>query len=664
MKSIAPPGTIVSGSGVAQRIPEGQYTSLIYGWIRDEKYPEVIRTLTGQLLANPRSRAALSLLGYCYYQTNDFQNASAMYETLCRLFPSEEEYKVYYAQALHKANLYEQANKVAVTVDVMEYQQRMLMLQAASEYEMDDLASCKSHLSQCLPDDPDTIVALGCVTYKEGEYEQARLKFAEAVKALGYQSSLAYNMALCYYRMKQYGPAMKAIAEIIERGVREHPELSVGSNTDGIDVRSVGNSAVLKDTALVEAFNLKAAIEYNMKNYPAAQEALTDMPPRQEEELDPVSLHNQALMSMDEEPTSGFKKLNFLLSRPPFPPETFGNLLLLYCKFGFYDLAADVMAENVELTTGKHLSPDLWSFLDATIQLQTAPDEAYAKYDELASKHIEVLRKLTKAIQDARLARDPEGIKKCLKEYDDTLEGYIPVLMAMARIYWDLDNYSMVEKIFRQSAEFCSEHDVWKLNVAHVFFMQDNKFNEAIKYYEPFVKRSLDSVLSVPAMVLANLCVGYIMTSQNELAEDLLRKVEKEEEQIALQDSSRNYVHLCIINLVIGTLYCAKSNYEFGISRIIKSLEPINKKLQADTWHYSKRCLLGLLENLAKHMQLVKDQTFHDILQFLDACEVHGQNVATQVTQTPDLRGDGNYELKTVAYEARCIKRMYMLLRD
>ena len=28
----------------------------------------------------------------------------------------------------------------------------------------------------------------------------------------------------------------------------------------------------------------------------------------------------------------------------------------------------------------------------------------------------------------------------------------------------------MVEKIFRQSAEFCSEHDLWKLNVAHVFF--------------------------------------------------------------------------------------------------------------------------------------------------------------------------------------------------
>ena len=36
----------------------------------------------------------------------------------------------------------------------------------------------------------------------------------------------------------------------------------------------------------------------------AAQEALTDMPPRQEEELDPCTLHNIALMNMDANPTS------------------------------------------------------------------------------------------------------------------------------------------------------------------------------------------------------------------------------------------------------------------------------------------------------------------------------------------------------------------------
>ena len=61
------------------------------------------------------------------------------------------------------------------------------------------------------------------------------------------------------HEQKAYGPALRHIAEIIEKGVRSHPELSVGSNTDGMDVRSVGNSSVLKETCLVEAFNLKVS---------------------------------------------------------------------------------------------------------------------------------------------------------------------------------------------------------------------------------------------------------------------------------------------------------------------------------------------------------------------------------------------------------------------
>ncbi len=36
--------------------------------------------------------------------------------------------------------------------------------------------------------------------------------------------------------------------------------------TEGIDVRSVGNTLTLHETALIEAFNLKAAIEYQLKN--------------------------------------------------------------------------------------------------------------------------------------------------------------------------------------------------------------------------------------------------------------------------------------------------------------------------------------------------------------------------------------------------------------
>ena len=83
-----------------------------------------------------------------------------------------------------------------------------------------------------------------------------------------------------YFRLKDFAPALKHIADIIERGIREHPELSVGMQTEGIEVRSVGNTLTLHETALIEAFNLKAAIEYVLKNMDNAKEALTDMPPR------------------------------------------------------------------------------------------------------------------------------------------------------------------------------------------------------------------------------------------------------------------------------------------------------------------------------------------------------------------------------------------------
>jgi tetratricopeptide repeat protein 30 len=180
---------------------------------------------------------------------------------------------------------------------------------------------------------------------------------------------------------------------------------------------------------------------------------------------------SQALIHADDDPTGAFRKLSYLLANPPYPPETFGNLLLLHCKYQNYDIAAGLLAENSHLTY-KYLSQDLYDYLDASIMVPTAVEEAYRKFDDLSSKHIDSLRKMTKQIQDARLARDNELIKQNLKLYDEELERYIPVLMAQARIYWDRENYPVVEKLFLQSAEFCSEHEVWKLNVAHVFFMQ------------------------------------------------------------------------------------------------------------------------------------------------------------------------------------------------
>jgi tetratricopeptide repeat protein 30 len=169
----------------------------------------------------------------------------------------------------------------------------------------------------------------------------------------------------------------------------------------------------------------------------------------------------------------------------------------------------------------------------------------------------------------------------------------------------------------------------------------------------------MDALLDITAIVLANLCVSYIMTSQNADAEELMKCVEKEEERIAIEEPTKQDFHLCIVNLVIGTLYCAKGNYTFGVSRIVKSLEPFNKKLGTDTWFYAKRCMLSLIETLAKHMLVLPDSSFNELLNFLDAIEAHGKNIKTVID--PLAEQD---ETKTVAYEGKLLKRMFLKLRE
>ncbi|XP_062507596.1 intraflagellar transport protein 70A-like [Corticium candelabrum] len=643
----------------ARRIVDGQYTQTVYSLIKGQKYGESIEILSFELQKHPKSRAALSLLGYCYFHMQDFLSAADCYEQLTLLHPEVDEYKLYHAQALYKACRYPEAMKVTFQIENLAMQQKVVKLQAAIKFGEEDVSAARAFVEQFSPDDSDSDINVGCLLYKEGQYEEAAVKFTTAMRVLGYNPHLCYSIALSYYQMKQYAVSLKHIADIIERGIRDYPELSVGVTTEGIDVRSVGNTALLQETALVEAFNLKAAIEYQLKNFEAAREALTDMPPRSEEELDSVTLHNHALMHMEEQPTQGFEKFQFLLQQNPCPPETFGNVLLLYCKYQYYDLAADVLAENAHLTY-KYLTPFMFDYLDAVITQQSSPDDAFRKFDTMAASQTEQLRKLTKQVQSARQRHDEDDIKRAINDYEEALERYIPVLMAQAKIYWDQENYPIVEKIFRKSVEFCNEHDVWKLNVAHVLFMQETKYKEAIGFYEPIVKKHREDLLTVSAIVLANLCVSYIMTSQNEAAEDLMRRIEKEEENIAYEDPDRKIYHLCIVNLVIGTLYCAKGNYEFGISRIMKSLEPYHKKLGTDTWFYTKRCFCSLIENMAKQMIMLRDSVVQEILQFFDHCEAHGRNVPVVIEQ-PLQHGDSLHEGKnTVTYDARLLKALFL----
>ncbi|XP_035726099.1 tetratricopeptide repeat protein 30A-like isoform X2 [Vespa mandarinia] len=647
-------------------IKDGEYTKTIYSMIKEQRYGDTIKVLTTLFESHPDSRPCLSLLAHCHFYMQDFAAAATCYEKLVQICPEENIYKLYHAQSLHQACMYQEAWTVSLTIiDSSNLEYKVKKLQAAIKYGQEDMVAAKNLVDQCPLDDVDTEVNLGCLLYKEEEYEQALKKFSNALQITGFKPHLSYNVALSYFKLKEYAASLKHIADIIEQGIREHPELGVGMATEGIEVRSVGNTLTLHETALTEAFNLKAAIEYQLQNYEAAKEALTDMPPRSEEELDAVTLHNQALLNMDTKPSEGFEKLQFLLQQNPFPPETFANVLLLYCKYQYYDLAADVLAENVHLTY-KYLTPYLYDFLDALITQQTSPEEAYRKFDDLANKHTETLRKATKQVQEARLNHDDSAVKKAVTDYEEALDRYVPVLMAQAKIYWDRENYVQVEKIFRKSVEFCNEHDVWKLNVAHTLFMQENKFKEATGFYEPIVRKKYDNILDTSAIVLANLCVSYIMTSQNADAEELMKKIEKEEEAVSFEDQDKKLFHLCIVNLVIGTLYCSKGNYEFGISRVMKSLEPYNKKLGTDTWFYAKRCFLSLLEQLAKQLVVLKDSTLQECIQFLEHCEVYGRDIPTVIEQPFDMQDILTVPpqgIRTVIYEARYLKSLFLKLQ-
>jgi len=189
--SFARPGA--GGGAGAGSGPESSLTATVYGAIREERYVDAIRLLTAQLQSFPRSRAALSLLGYCYFALSDYRSSAQCYEELVKFYPEVDAYKLYYAQCLAKAGLYPEATRACMRIDSADQLAvRLLQLQAAIKYEgaapvraraarsrlrcstgccdrdagcapcarpaEDDLPAARALLDRCVSDDPDTMI--------------------------------------------------------------------------------------------------------------------------------------------------------------------------------------------------------------------------------------------------------------------------------------------------------------------------------------------------------------------------------------------------------------------------------------------------------------------------------------------------------------------------
>jgi len=412
---------------------------------------------------------------------------------------------------------------------------------------------------------------------------------------------------------------------------------------------------------LIEAYNLKAAIDYMLNNIQEAKDALNEMPPRSDEELDSVTLHNFALVNIEKDPDDSFKKLNFLLKNPPCPPEALANLLILYCKYEQYDLAHDVLSENEDLKM-KYLTEEEISYISALSMMRNSKEASYESLEKLAKIYRDSIAKQFKLIKDYKNAPDKNLFNKILQNYESLLQKYLPVITAQAKIFWDLGNYEVVEQILKSPdvQEIYFENQTWKINMGHAYFIQETNFKDAINYYFDVYNNAID-ILSIPASVIANLCVSLIMVQRNVEAQEIIKRVEDEELKATQTNPETQYFHVCIVNLIVGTLYCAKSNYEFGIGRIIVSFNNFNKRMNMDTWYYAKRCFLALIENLAKQIMSIPDKLYMELVNFLDNADKFGKNITTQIA---DTHSSENSEKFTVSSEARLLKKMLLKLKD
>eukprot|EP00388_Colpodella_angusta_P005172 GDKJ01016178.1.p1 GENE.GDKJ01016178.1~~GDKJ01016178.1.p1 ORF type:complete len:782 (+),score=139.78 GDKJ01016178.1:55-2400(+) len=418
-------------------------------------------------------------------------------------------------------------------------------------------------------------------------------------------------------------------------------------------LKGAAQEAAFIETCLVEALNLRATVEY-CAGLPAgvsggssasvaaqeAYEALNDVPPRPEEEVDYITLHNLALFEADSKPQESFRKLAHLVDNRRAPATTLKNLLILFCRAGLFNRAADLQADLSDPRL-LDLSANDFDLIDSLTISSQSPEQGATKFENLVNQYTENSHRLSNQIQESTTLGKNEETRELIPKLEDTIgKQLLPAVIGLAKVFWDAEQYENVERMLWKSRDLCSDDLTWRLSLAHSYFMQ-NKYADAADLYETVVRVakdrsrdstsefSADALLDLQAVVLANLCVSYVMTSRNIEAENLMKEVESAEMRRRENFPGRPSFHFCIINLVIGTLYCVKDQYGFGVGRVVSSLEPIKNRLGIDTWFYAKRCLLSLADQIARQSLVCEDfeGTINSVLDFLEKVDRNGRHI-------------------------------------
>lgn len=124
--------------------------------------------------------------------------------------------------------------------------------------------------------------------------------------------------------------------------------------------------------------------------------------------------------------------------------------MLLYAKHEYFDLAADVLADNSDLAF-KFINPQDFEYIDTLIFQNASADDTLRRFEDLGRRHLDNLKRVTRSIKEAQSEKDNVLLQRSLKEYDELLERYIPVLMAHTKIYWNKEDFAKVESLLKAS---------------------------------------------------------------------------------------------------------------------------------------------------------------------------------------------------------------------
>ena len=99
-------------------------------------------------------------------------------------------------------------------------------------------------------------------------------------------------------------------------------------------------------------------------------------------------------------------------------------------------------------------------------------------------------------------------------------------------------------------------------------------------------------------------------------------------------------------------------NFEFGISRVMRALEPLPGALDAARWRAAAAALLALLDAAAKHMVALKDALVAELLAWLEDVESAGRGLVVGPPPAPGLAP------QTAWSQARALRALLMKMHD